>query len=173
VLASCECCKGIEQQNVNVSTCKWHQVTATLHMTAKNMYVTRVNPLHTICCNIKKRPHDGYLVYNLSSWPAKCCIRASFECCDGVCQQRLFNALLVLMSDETDCVQGKQLISSWKFVLSLQQHYVSKGNCCVGLQGNNLHLGSKTLLLLMGKQIVLHFQLWTTSCFAFCKWVEL
>jgi hypothetical protein len=49
-------------------TSSWHQITANLHMTAKNMDVTRVNPLHKICCNIqKKRPHDGYLIMLLDN----------------------------------------------------------------------------------------------------------
>jgi hypothetical protein len=32
-------------------------VTATLQMTAKNVDVTRIKPLHKICCNIQKTDH--------------------------------------------------------------------------------------------------------------------
>jgi hypothetical protein len=34
-----------------------HQVTATFHMTAKNMDVTRINLLHKMLCNIQKNDH--------------------------------------------------------------------------------------------------------------------
>jgi hypothetical protein len=41
--------------------CILHHVTATFHMTAKNMDVTRINLLHKIWCKYtEKRPHDGY-----------------------------------------------------------------------------------------------------------------
>jgi hypothetical protein len=39
-----------------------HQITATFHMTAKRMDVTRINLLHKMWCYMytEKPPHDGY-----------------------------------------------------------------------------------------------------------------
>jgi hypothetical protein len=44
---------------------KMFQVTATLHKTAKNMDVTRVNPLNKVCSTIQKKPDPMMGIYYL------------------------------------------------------------------------------------------------------------